>query len=246
MIVGILTGFFSLIYVGVLGSLFGGFVQWADPAQHMGMNGTEIRFLSIVLPLLAITGGAVSGGSVTMRLVGGALLLLSAAGHWYLLGFSPVSQVFILSLGLAGILAFVAAALEPAAEPAMAHGNAIVAPAAVREASAVPQAPTKIEMIGTGEFAAYYMLTEASEFRENPNGFTIGRGNDAVLSITDDRISRAHARLGMNGTGFFIEDLGSANGVSINSRDIPRGKQVIVRNGDIVSIGPARFNIQIT
>lgn len=110
MIVGILAGFFSFAYLGVYGSLFGGLMAWVNPqATLAGLTGEEIKAVSIGLPLLAIAGGAICGGN---PFLGGVLLLGSAFGHYAFLGYTSVSQIFILSIGLAGALAILAEVFE--------------------------------------------------------------------------------------------------------------------------------------
>ncbi len=101
MIVGILAGFYSLSYVGLFGSLFGGFMSWVDPTAASGLDGDTIRTLSVLLPIMAIAGGAICGANPQL---GGVILLGSAAGHWAFLGFNSFSQVFICSAAIAGLL----------------------------------------------------------------------------------------------------------------------------------------------
>jgi pSer/pThr/pTyr-binding forkhead associated (FHA) protein len=52
----------------------------------------------------------------------------------------------------------------------------------------------------------------------------IGRGRSADLVIAEPTISRAHAAIGFDGEHFFIEDLGSTNGTSVNGK---RAGQVV-------------------
>ena len=40
----------------------------------------------------------------------------------------------------------------------------------------------------------------------------VGRASNATIRLSDDGISRRHARIVSEGTAFVIEDLGSANG----------------------------------
>lgn len=63
---------------------------------------------------------------------------------------------------------------------------------------------------------------------------TIGRASDAEIRISDDDISRYHARISWCDEGPTIEDLGSKNGTSING--IPIRRQLL-RVGDQVQLG---------
>ena len=76
---------------------------------------------------------------------------------------------------------------------------------------------------------------------------TVGRveGNDVV--IDDPSVSRAHARIVRDTTGFHVEDLGSFNGTTVRLRDgaeqLLRGQQADLRDGSTIFFGdvPAEF-----
>ena len=63
---------------------------------------------------------------------------------------------------------------------------------------------------------------------------TIGRGldNDLVLESTD--ISRHHARIEYNGSGYHLIDLGSTNGTRINGQPV---QHVLLSDGDLLDFG---------
>lgn len=63
---------------------------------------------------------------------------------------------------------------------------------------------------------------------------TIGRGPQCEVSITDPRVSRAHAQVVADGDTATIRDLGSSNGTFVNGR---RVKQQALRHGDVLSLG---------
>ena len=48
------------------------------------------------------------------------------------------------------------------------------------------------------------------------HGGILGRGKTADVSIEDSSVSRRHARIGHGAAGFFLEDLGSANGTYVD------------------------------
>lgn len=67
---------------------------------------------------------------------------------------------------------------------------------------------------------------------------TIGRSDAADIQIEGDFISRMHARIVTGETGASIEDLGSTNGIRVNSERVTRHDLV---HGDIVTVGKLSF-----
>jgi DNA-binding NtrC family response regulator len=66
----------------------------------------------------------------------------------------------------------------------------------------------------------------------------IGRASDADIAIDSRSISRRHAQL-HHANGFFIEDLGSANGTRVRGRTLTEGERVSVELNEPVMIGSA-------
>ncbi len=74
----------------------------------------------------------------------------------------------------------------------------------------------------------------------------LGRSNQADLRLTDDGISRRHARILKAGGDVIIEDLNSANGTMVNGELVT---QRVLKNGDKISIGAStvvRFSFNDT
>jgi DNA-binding NtrC family response regulator/pSer/pThr/pTyr-binding forkhead associated (FHA) protein len=67
----------------------------------------------------------------------------------------------------------------------------------------------------------------------------IGRASDADIQVVSGGVSRAHARLAVNGVEATLTDLGSRNGTFVNRTRVT-GAQ-IVRHGDEISIGDGRI-----
>jgi predicted nucleic acid-binding Zn-ribbon protein len=67
---------------------------------------------------------------------------------------------------------------------------------------------------------------------------TVGRGPHCDLQIVTHFVSREHARLTVNGDATLIEDLGSRNGVFVNSVKVDRRR---LEQGDLVTIGETQF-----
>jgi two-component system cell cycle response regulator len=62
----------------------------------------------------------------------------------------------------------------------------------------------------------------------------VGRGRAAQIQLEDQGISRAHARLRVQGGRVSVEDLGSTNGVYCNGRKI---RCALLRDGDCLQLG---------
>jgi DNA-binding winged helix-turn-helix (wHTH) protein len=64
----------------------------------------------------------------------------------------------------------------------------------------------------------------------------IGRGAGAAVSISEGRVSRAHARIVVSGRRAVLEDLGSRNGTLVGARRIDG--PVELKHGDVITVGP--------
>ena len=69
-----------------------------------------------------------------------------------------------------------------------------------------------------------------------PDGIAIGRRSDNTLVLATDRVSRHHARIGVRGAGYWIEDLDSMNGTYVNGERFC-GDGCSLSSGDTISIG---------
>jgi pSer/pThr/pTyr-binding forkhead associated (FHA) protein len=68
---------------------------------------------------------------------------------------------------------------------------------------------------------------------------TIGRAEDATVSINHNSVSRLHCEVHALGDARFeIVDKGSSNGVRVNGADLRRG---IIEAGDIIELGDVKF-----
>jgi septal ring factor EnvC (AmiA/AmiB activator) len=107
--------------------------------------------------------------------------------------------------------------------------NAVAAPSRTiaREADSMA-APALLCL--TGDAPKRFPLTQSA--------ITIGRGPDCDLQIVTHFVSREHARLTLHGGSAFIEDLGSRNGVFVNSVRVDRHS---LQHGDLLTIGETQF-----
>jgi len=85
--------------------------------------------------------------------------------------------------------------------------------------------------------------------------FTFGRSTDGQTIIPDidlstfeayeAGVSRLHANLNIHGIEVSIQDLGSANGTSINGDRIDPLTEYDIKHGDIISLGRLRVQVLI-
>lgn len=81
--------------------------------------------------------------------------------------------------------------------------------------------------------------TPGAEFPLDKDSFTIGRSEEATISINHSSVSRVHAELIPIGNGRFeIVDKASANGIRINGVELKRG---ILEAGDALELGDVRM-----
>jgi pSer/pThr/pTyr-binding forkhead associated (FHA) protein len=70
----------------------------------------------------------------------------------------------------------------------------------------------------------------------------IGRGRSADVMIAEPTISRAHAAIGYDGAGFFMQDIGSTNGTRVNGN---RHARVDLSDGDELQLGKLRLRVTV-
>ncbi len=81
--------------------------------------------------------------------------------------------------------------------------------------------------------------TPGQEFPLVGEHFTMGRAEDASISINHSSVSRFHAEIFALGNGRYeIIDKGSANGIRVNGHDLKRG---IFEAGDAIELGDVRL-----
>jgi len=70
----------------------------------------------------------------------------------------------------------------------------------------------------------------------------IGRGSDAAIRLDDDYVSTRHARIGVSGGQWFVEDLGSTNGTYVGSSRISQPTSISL--GTQVRIGKSILELR--
>ncbi len=81
---------------------------------------------------------------------------------------------------------------------------------------------------------------EGLEFEVGGDWQVIGRGRGADFVVPEPTISRAHAAVGYDEDGFFVQDLGSTNGTLLNGEN--RQKEPL-EHGDEIQIGKLRLGV---
>lgn len=64
---------------------------------------------------------------------------------------------------------------------------------------------------------------------------TLGRGDEVDVRLHDRTVSRQHARVIHRGLSYFLDDLGTTNGVYVNGQRVKRAR--CLESGDIVELG---------
>lgn len=82
---------------------------------------------------------------------------------------------------------------------------------------------------------------EGFEMPLDRDWFVIGRGRTADMVVAEATISRAHAAVGFDEEGFYVQDLGSTNGTLVNGARIERQS---LKQGDEIQIG--RLVLEVT
>ncbi|MBI4224623.1 MAG: FHA domain-containing protein, partial [Deltaproteobacteria bacterium] len=71
---------------------------------------------------------------------------------------------------------------------------------------------------------------------------TLGRNPDSIVSLTDERVSKRHARIFLNANKrWVLEDLRSKNGTFVNDQAIDR--PTVLKDGDVIRIGPYEWTV---
>lgn len=78
-----------------------------------------------------------------------------------------------------------------------------------------------------------YFLTQAE--------MTLGRDSAADITVSDQGISRKHAKITKTGEKVFISDLGSSNGTFVNDKRIATGEIKELEKEDMIKLGSSIF-----
>jgi pSer/pThr/pTyr-binding forkhead associated (FHA) protein len=120
--------------------------------------------------------------------------------------------------------------------------DATVPMAVVDPKTTVPLAPSLRGQTLTERPNRLVMLvgpTPGDEFPLDRERMTIGRAEEATISVNHNSVSRLHCEVHELGDGRFeIVDKGSSNGVRVNAVELRRS---IIEAGDVIELGDVRF-----
>lgn len=97
-------------------------------------------------------------------------------------------------------------------------------------APAEPRPPARLVMLTPPAPGAEFALSRERQ--------RIGRAEDLPIWVNHRSISREHAEIVRDAEGFKLVDLGSANGVRLNGKDVESSP---LQPGDVVELGQVRF-----
>jgi pSer/pThr/pTyr-binding forkhead associated (FHA) protein len=121
----------------------------------------------------------------------------------------------------------------------------VIAPVAGLAADAKATLPTgsqpraSLLMERPNRFVMLAGPTPGAEYPLDKERMTIGRAEEASISVNHNSVSRIHCEVHALGDGRYeIVDKGSSNGVRVNGADLRRG---IVEAGDVIELGDVKF-----
>jgi Protein of unknown function (DUF3662)/FHA domain len=100
-----------------------------------------------------------------------------------------------------------------------------------------------VERAGARRRSKALLVVSGKRLLVSPRGATIGRSRDCDVVLEDSSISRHHAELRPEGSGWAIEDLGSTNGVRVNGAGIDGAQRL--RSGDRIEMGSTEILFEI-
>jgi hypothetical protein len=77
------------------------------------------------------------------------------------------------------------------------------------------------------------------EIGETP--LVVGRMPECDVALSDPNVSRRHAEVRRQGTGFVVVDLGSTNGTRVNGAQV---KERLLNNGDEITVGATKLRFE--
>lgn len=93
-----------------------------------------------------------------------------------------------------------------------------------------------------GKLILHSAAGDEQEFVLEKSTVSLGRGATNDITLTDGKVSRAHARLECSDTGCSLVDLGSANGVRVNGRPVT---SALLAAGDVIGMGDSNLRYEI-
>lgn len=143
---------------------------------------------------------------------------------------TPIAHGDTVSFGSVGFT-FVDADEDDKAQEEREKRRAFSRSAAGRAAAMKPEASFYPAMIDEAGDKAYVITCDSCVF---------GRDAECDVRLRYAAISPQHARLTSQGDAWFVEDMGSAGGTTVNAKPVGAGRRRL-RDGDVVSLGGVIF-----
>ncbi|MGZ8691602.1 MAG: FhaA domain-containing protein [Gaiellaceae bacterium] len=101
-----------------------------------------------------------------------------------------------------------------------------------------PKAPVSTQAVSAQELGIEAELVtlgfDGTLYEVKQRRVVIGRSRECDIQLADTNVSRRHAELRQEGASYWIVDLGSTNGLEVNSKRVKRAK---LSDGDMITIG---------
>jgi len=131
-----------------------------------------------------------------------------------------------------------------ATPPPAAPAPAAAAPAPVAAPPRAAGGSSKTELQVQTAKLLHVQTNKELELPQHLSVIHIGKPNDRIPPDIDvsgfqhsEVVSRVHADIRVEGDGYYIEDVGSANGTYINNFPLPTGNRHRLRPGDRIALG---------
>jgi hypothetical protein len=82
---------------------------------------------------------------------------------------------------------------------------------------------------------AYQGVLSGQRWQIKTDSWTLGRAEDCDIVISDRQVSRYHARIERDASGYLLRDLGSKNGTYVND-ELLRGQPYRLQDGDEIEL----------
>jgi len=112
--------------------------------------------------------------------------------------------------------------------------------AVLHEDATVVAGSVAIEAIADDRPSGLVFLAPSGTRYPLVDGMTLGRSSENHATFADSRMSRKHARVVADGSGFAIEDAGSSNGTYVNGRAVAREP---LAAGSVVTLGDTNLRV---
>jgi membrane fusion protein, multidrug efflux system len=121
--------------------------------------------------------------------------------------------------------------------------TALPAPSVAPAPAPAPPAPAPAPVAAPRELYLQYDAGKTQRHLKVVSGaeYVIGRASDADVVLDDKEASTRHARIFSRGHDFFIKDLGSSNGTTVNGQRVDEGP---IDAGDEIEIGRTLIDVR--